>query len=165
MQISSFIIACFEGWRVQNSHSGNWVYILHCHDVAECVSWYPFYLCANVGPQGLLVVRLPAQFIPHSASLSPAMAMRVLSSPAAHLRPSYRSGWMFIFYFLGVGLPCCSIFCQFWLCEEAQCVYLRRHLGSPPKSITHVYAFWPCFVSAGHTGFGFIEGIRNTGFR
>ena len=23
------------------------------------------------------------------------------------------------------------ILCQFWLCEEAQCVYLRRHLGSP----------------------------------
>ena len=38
---------------------------------------------------------------------------------------------MFILYFLGVGLPCCWIFCQFWLCEEAQCVYLRRHLGSP----------------------------------
>ena len=38
---------------------------------------------------------------------------------------------MFIFYFLGVGLPCRSILCQFWLCEEAQCVYLRRHLGSP----------------------------------
>ena len=30
---------------------------------------------------------------------------------------------MFIFYFLGVGLPCRLIFCQFWLCEE-QCVYL-----------------------------------------
>ena len=38
---------------------------------------------------------------------------------------------MVIFYFLGVGPPCCSILCQFWLCEEAQCVYLRRHLGSP----------------------------------
>ena len=37
---------------------------------------------------------------------------------------------MFIFYLLGVGLPCPSIFCQFWLCEEVQCVYLRRHLGS-----------------------------------
>ena len=42
---------------------------------------------------------------------------------------------MFIFYLLGVGLPCLSIFCQFWLCEEAQCVYLRRHLGSPPTKI------------------------------
>ena len=27
--------------------------------------------------------------------------------------------------------PCCSILCQFWLCEEAQFVYLCRHLGSP----------------------------------
>ena len=42
--------------------------------------------------------------------------------------------WMNVFfYFLGVGLPCRSILCQFWLCEEAQCVYLRRHLGSSPK--------------------------------
>ena len=32
------------------------------------------YLCVNVGPQGLLVVRLPALFIPHSASLGPATA-------------------------------------------------------------------------------------------
>ena len=39
------------------------------------------YLCVNVGPQGLLVVRLPAPFIPHSISLSPAMATRVLSTP------------------------------------------------------------------------------------
>ena len=54
----------------------------------------------------------------------------------AHLRPSYRSGWMFIFYFLGVGPPCLSILCQFWLCEEAQCVYLRRHLGSPMFSFS-----------------------------
>ena len=50
--------------------------------------------------------------------------------PGAHLRPSYRFGWMFIFYLLRVGLPCCSIFCQFWLCEEVQCVYLRVHIGS-----------------------------------
>ena len=39
------------------------------------------YLCANVGPQGLLVVGLPAQFVPQSASLGPAMATRVLSAP------------------------------------------------------------------------------------
>ena len=30
------------------------------------------YLCMNVGPQGLLVVRLPALLVPHSASLGPA---------------------------------------------------------------------------------------------
>ena len=33
------------------------------------------------GPQGLLVVGLPAPFIPHSASLGPATATRVLSNP------------------------------------------------------------------------------------
>ena len=47
------------------------------------------YLCANVGLQGLLVVRLPDPLV---ASLGPAMATRVLSAPAAHLRPSYQSG-------------------------------------------------------------------------
>ena len=38
------------------------------------------YLCANVGPQGLLVVRQPAPLVPHSASLGPAMATQVLSA-------------------------------------------------------------------------------------
>ena len=38
------------------------------------------YLCANVGPQGLPVLGLPALFIPHSASLGPATATRVLST-------------------------------------------------------------------------------------
>ena len=38
------------------------------------------YLCGNVGLQGLLVVGLPAPFIPHSASLGPATATRVLSA-------------------------------------------------------------------------------------
>ena len=50
------------------------------------------YLCANVGPQGLLVVRLPDPLMPHSGSLGPATATRVLSTPAAHLCPSYQSG-------------------------------------------------------------------------
>ena len=50
--------------------------------------------------------------------------------PGARLCPSCWSGCMFLFYLLGVGLPCCSIFCQFCLCEEAQCVYLHHHLGS-----------------------------------
>ena len=39
------------------------------------------YLCTNVGPQGLLMVRLPAPFVPHSASLGPATATGVLSAP------------------------------------------------------------------------------------
>ena len=52
----------------------------------------PVYLCANVGPQGLLVVRLPALLVPHSASLGPAMATGVLSALAARLHPSYWCG-------------------------------------------------------------------------
>ena len=41
----------------------------------------PVYLCTNVGPQGLLVVRLPAPFVSHSSILSPATSMWVLSAP------------------------------------------------------------------------------------
>ena len=59
----------------------------------------PVYLCMNVGPQGLPVVRLPALFVPHSASVGPARATRVLSAPAAPLHPSYWSGGKFIFLF------------------------------------------------------------------
>ena len=47
--------------------------------------------------------------------------------PSCHLHPSYRSGCMFLFYLLGVRLPCRWIFCQFWLCKEAQC------LPTPPS--------------------------------
>ena len=39
----------------------------------------------NVGLQGLLVVRLPAMFIPHFASVGPATATRVLSTPPTGL--------------------------------------------------------------------------------
>ena len=48
------------------------------------------YLCVNVGLQGLLVVRLPAPFIPHSASLGLGHVSPL--RPSARLRPSYRSG-------------------------------------------------------------------------
>ena len=41
-------------------------------------SWF---ICANVWPQGLLVLGLPAPVVPHGASLGPATAKRVLSTP------------------------------------------------------------------------------------
>ena len=88
------------------------------------------YLCMNVGPQGLLVVRLPAPFVPHSASLGPATATRVLSALGPVSAPPAGLDVCFFFDLLDVGLPCRSIFCQFWLCEEVQCVYLHPHLGS-----------------------------------
>ena len=83
------------------------------------------YLCANVGPAGSASGQTACPFHP---TLHQSHSRHGHVSP---LCPSYRSGCMFLFYLLGVGLPCCLIFCQFWLCEEAQCVYLRRHLGSP----------------------------------
>ena len=64
----------------------------------------PVYLCANVGPWGLLAVALPALFIPRSAtSLGPPAAalLWLLSAPAACLCPSYWSVWMLLLYFLG----------------------------------------------------------------
>ena len=49
----------------------------------------PVYLCANVGPQGLLAVALPARLVPQCAtSLGPAWLPGVLSARAANLRPS-----------------------------------------------------------------------------
>ena len=52
------------------------------------------YLCMNVGPWGLRAVAWPAPFVPQSGTslgLTTAL-LRVLSAPAACLRPSYRSG-------------------------------------------------------------------------
>ena len=60
----------------------------------------PVYLCTNVGQEGLPATTLwgllaAAWPVPQSAtSLGPPAAalLRVFSAPAAHLRPSYRSG-------------------------------------------------------------------------
>ena len=118
------------------------------------------YLCANVGPRGA-TRRSACPILRHSESGPLGLSVHECGAtgsasgqtacpvhptlrqswyrhghtsplrPGARLRPSYRSGCMFLFYLFGVGFPCRLIFCQFWLCEEAQCVYLRRHLGSP----------------------------------
>ena len=122
------------------------------------------YLCTNVGPRGATPhsacpVLYHSEFGPLGLSVCEGRATESASRqtacpvhptlrqswschrnasllrPGARLRPSYRSGCLFLFYLLGVGLPCHWIFCQFWLCEEAQCVYLRRHLGSPPFTL------------------------------
>ena len=119
----------------------------------------PVYLCVNVGPQGA-TYRSACPVLRHSESGPLGLSVRECGvagsasgqtacpvGPTLHqswsrhghasplcpgcLSPPLLPVWMNVFYFLGVGLPCRSIFCQFWLCEEAQCVYLRRHLGSP----------------------------------
>ena len=60
------------------------------------------YLCVNVGPQGLPVVGLPAPLVPHSASLGPATAMRVLSAPVtvSALPTSLDACFLFIYLVL-----------------------------------------------------------------
>ena len=58
------------------------------------------YLCRNVGLQGLLVVRLPAPFVPHSASLGPATATPVLSSPVPVSTPPTGLDECFFFIYL-----------------------------------------------------------------
>ena len=64
------------------------------------------YLCANVGPRGPLVVRLPTPFVPHSASLSPATATRVLSTlvPSPPLLPVWMNVY-FVFPWCRTPLP------------------------------------------------------------
>ena len=56
------------------------------------------YLCATVGSQGLLVLRLPTPIVPHSASLGPTTATRVLSTPVPVSAPP--TGLDVCFYFI-----------------------------------------------------------------
>ena len=68
-----FICARMWGWRVLPA-------ALPAPFSASLSPALSVYLFGNVGPQGLLVVRLPALLVPHSASLGPTTATRVLST-------------------------------------------------------------------------------------
>ena len=122
----------------------------------------PVYLCTNVGPWGATGCSA-CPILRHSESGSLGLSVRECGAagsasgqtacpvrptlrlsrsrhghtsplrPSARLCPSYQSGCMSLFYLLDVGLPCRWFFCQFWLCEEVQCVYLGHHLGSQPQ--------------------------------
>ena len=102
---------------------------------ATCHSACPVLRHSESGPLGLSVGECGAAGSASARTACPfpptLRQSRFRHSNSSPLRPSYRSGWMFILYFLGVGLPCPSIFCQFWLRKEAQCVYPSRHLGCP----------------------------------
>ena len=110
---------------------------------AVCLAPTPFllvYLCMNVGPQGLLAVALPAPFVPQSAT---SLGLDAMPPPLLPISaPPTSLDECFFFISLVVGLPCSSIFHQFWLffvfkllssffwlCEEMQFVYLHLHLG------------------------------------
>ena len=119
----------------------------------------PAYLWANMGPQGLpattlwglLAAAWPAQFHnppPRWVRQSPpcrksSLPWLPVSAPPTGLDEC------FFFISLVVRLPCGLIFCQFWLFfdfklwvsffllwEEAQCVYLRLHLGRKSKHLS-----------------------------
>ena len=84
-----------------------------------CFAPLPFllvYLCSNVGPGGLLAVALPALFVPQSTtSLDPAVCPKSCAPRLPVSAPSASLEECFFFISLVVGLPCGSIFCQFWL--------------------------------------------------
>ena len=111
----------------------------------------PVYLCMNVGPQGATRLSAypifrhsesgPLGLSVHKCGVAGSASGQTVCPvrptlcqsqsrhgnmsplcPGARLHPPYRSGCMFLFYLLGVGLPCHSIFCQLWLCKEVQCV-------------------------------------------
>ena len=73
----------------------------------------PVYLCVNVGPRGLLVVALLTPFVPQSAK-SLGHRESCLPRLPVSVPPTGLDECLF-FISLVVGLPCGSIFCQFWL--------------------------------------------------
>ena len=92
--------------------------------------------------RGLLAVALPALFVPQSATSLPSHCCKSSPPWLSVSTPPTGLDECFFFMSLVVRLPYSSIFCQFWLvfvfklllfffwlCEEAQCVYLRLHLG------------------------------------
>ena len=112
----------------------------------------PVYLCANVGLQGLPATTLWGL----RASAWPALLHNLPPCWVCQLPPCHESSpprlpvsapptgldECFFFRSLVVGLPCSLIFLSvlvvfvfklllsfFWLCEEAQCVYIHLHLG------------------------------------
>ena len=116
------------------------------------------YLCANVGPQGLPTTTLwgllaaawpapfhnpPPHWVPQPQPYCESSQPRLpVSTPPTSLDEC------FFFISLVVGIPYSLIFCQFWLffdlklllsffwlCEEAQYVYLHLHLGRKPSNI------------------------------
>ena len=106
------------------------------------------YLCTNVGPQGLPATTLwgplaaawpaPLHNLPPRWVCQPPPC-RESSLPAACLRPSYRSGWMFLLYLLGcrtsIHFNFVSVLVLFlnFRCPSFGCG--RRHSVSPYTSI------------------------------
>ena len=105
-------------------------------------------------PQSATSLGPPAAALPH-----------LLSAPLPVSTPPPSLDECFFFISFVVGLPYSSIFCQFWLffvfklllslfwlCEEAQCVYLCLHLGRKWKLVflseaLSIYSACICLLS------------------
>ena len=113
------------------SHAGT-LYWVVCLAPQLCLPFYPH---SNVAPPGP----------PAAALLWPYSASSLLQLPIS-APPTGLDEFVFFISWV-VGLPYSSISCQFWLffifklllsfwlCEEAQCVYLRLHLGWKSSSV------------------------------
>ena len=120
-----------EPWAARSAFSPPFVPVYLCVSVgpwgATQCSACPILRHSESGPLGLSVHECGTAGSANGQTACPVCpTLRQSQSRYGHvspLRPSYQSGCMFLFYLLGVGLTCHSIFCQFWLCEEAQCVY------------------------------------------
>ena len=136
-----------ESWVTRSALLLPFVQVYLCGSVgprdATCRSACPVFRHSESGPLGLSVreCRVTGSASGQTACpVHPTLRQsRSRHGNANPLRPSCPSPpllpvWMNVYFlFPWCGLPCRSIFCQFWLCEEAQCVYLCRHLGSPLK--------------------------------
>ncbi|KAF6084387.1 hypothetical protein HJG60_008649 [Phyllostomus discolor] len=120
-----------------------------CAEALGCVvclnpqRFLPVYLWANVGPPAPPVTISPGGQRCLARPSPPAtVVLRPLSSQLPNSAPPTGLDECFFFNSLAVGLPYSLIFCRFWLffvsklllsffwlCEEAQCVYLRLHLS------------------------------------
>ena len=94
-------------------------------------------------PQSATSLGLPATALLRFLSLPPGCSspplllvwMNVSSLPPSlsdlHTVQFSVSSWCFLFFKL--------LLCFFWLCEEAQCVYLHLHLGQKPECTIFKY--------------------------
>ena len=123
-----FSVRGFEGFFSQCWNPG-------LHGLSHSQFFLLVYLHKNVGPPLSISWCLASPIPPATALLC------ILSTPAAHLAPPTGLNKCVFNSFI-VRLPYSSIFWQlwlffvfkfvvvlFWLCEEAQCIYLCLHLG------------------------------------
>ena len=124
-----------------------WIGALGCEVCFAPPPCLEVYLCANVGPQGLLAAAPFHNPPPHWVCQPPPCCESSLPHLPISASPSGLDE-CFFFISLVVGLPCSLIFCQFWLffvfklllpffwlCKETKYIYPCVHLGQNSLSL------------------------------